>query len=122
MINPIVWFEIYVQDVPRARKFYEGVFQCKLQQMAGPDIEMWGFPSDMGRHGASGTIIKTEGVPSGGNSTLVYFGCDDCAVEESRAERFGGRVERIKMSIGQYGFVSILRDPDNNRIGLHSRK
>lgn len=122
MNNPIVWFEIYVQDIRRALEFYEGVFQCKLHRMAGPDLEMWGFPSNMNMHGTSGTIIRQEGVVSGGNSTLVYFGCDDCAVEESRVEQFGGRIERIKLSIGQYGFVSLARDPDGNLIGLHSLK
>ena len=25
--NPVRWFEIYVQDMDRARKFYETVFQ-----------------------------------------------------------------------------------------------
>ena len=25
--NPVVWFEIYVQDMARARKFYETVLQ-----------------------------------------------------------------------------------------------
>lgn len=26
MSNPVGWFEIYVQDMPRAKAFYEGVF------------------------------------------------------------------------------------------------
>ena len=26
--NPVGWFEIYVQDMPRARKFYESVLGC----------------------------------------------------------------------------------------------
>lgn len=122
MSNPVIWFEIYVQDVQRALKFYQGVFQFKLTKMAGPDIEMWGFPSDMSQHGSAGTLIKAEGVPSGGNSTLVYFGCEDCAAEESRVEEFGGTVERIKMSIGPYGFVSLVKDTEGNLIGLHSIK
>ncbi|MBM4231128.1 MAG: VOC family protein, partial [Gammaproteobacteria bacterium] len=25
--NPVGWFEIYVQDMPRAKAFYEAVFQ-----------------------------------------------------------------------------------------------
>ncbi|MGZ3749502.1 MAG: VOC family protein, partial [Pseudobdellovibrionaceae bacterium] len=28
--NPVGWFEIYVQDLDRAKKFYESVFQLKL--------------------------------------------------------------------------------------------
>jgi len=29
--NPVVWFEIYVQDMARAKKFYEAVLQVKLE-------------------------------------------------------------------------------------------
>ena len=47
MKNPVVWFEIYVQDRARARAFYETVFAVKLNRLENPDLEMWGFPGDM---------------------------------------------------------------------------
>ena len=28
--NPVVWFEIYVQDMARAQQFYETVLQTQL--------------------------------------------------------------------------------------------
>jgi predicted enzyme related to lactoylglutathione lyase len=122
MDNPIVWFEIYVQDMPRARKFYEAVFQIKLQKLPVDEPEMWSFPSNMERSGASGTLVKAQGIASGGNSTLIYFGCQDCAVEEARVAKAGGSVKRKKMSIGQYGFVSLVFDTEGNMVGLHSMK
>lgn len=120
--NPVVWFEIYVQDLDRAKKFYESVFQIKLEKLNSPGMEMWGFPMDMNRWGAGGYLVKMDGVPSGGNSTLVYFGCEDCSIEESRAAKFGGRIQRNKMSIGEYGFVSLVFDTEGNMLGLHSLK
>lgn len=120
--NPVVWFEIYVQDLDRAKKFYESVFQIKLQKLNSPGMDMWGFPMDMNRWGAGGSLVKMEGVSSGGNSTLVYFGCEDCAIEESRAAKFGGRIQRNKMSIGEYGFVSLVFDTEGNMLGLYSMK
>ena len=87
--NPVGWFEIYVQDIERAKKFYESVFQCTLDKLNSPGIEMWGFPMEPTRWGAGGSLVKMDGVPSGGNSILVYFSCDDCASEESRAEQAG---------------------------------
>ena len=42
--NPIGWFEIYVQNVERARSFYEKTFQVKLNPMSNPVIEMLAFP------------------------------------------------------------------------------
>ena len=125
--NPVVWFEIYVQDMARARAFYETVFQGKLENLPnpnsdeGPQMEMCMFPMNPESGGAMGTLVKMEGMPSGG-STLVYFGCDDCAVEESRVKAAGGRIDRSKFSIGEHGFISLVVDTEGNTIGLHSMK
>jgi len=75
---------------------------------------------NMGGMGASGALVKMEGFPSGGNSTLVYFSCNDCAVEEARIKEFGGQIQRGKTSIGEYGFISLVFDTEGNMFGLHS--
>jgi uncharacterized protein len=118
--NPVGWFEIYVQDMDRAKKFYESVFQVKLERLNNPEMEMWSFPMSMDRWGASGALVKMEGFPSGGNSTLVYFSCADCAIETERVKAFGGRIQREKASIGEYGFISLVYDTEGNMFGLHS--
>ncbi len=124
--NPVGWFEIYVQDMARARAFYEAVLGVKLEGLPVPeggelpDLEMCAFPSDMETYGAPGALVRAKGVPSGGNSTVVYFSCEDCAVEESRVVAAGGEVHRGKMSIGRYGFIALVHDPDGNLFGLHS--
>ena len=118
--NPVGWFEIYVQDMDRAKAFYEGVLALQLENLEMPEIEMWAFPMDMQRSGASGSLVKIAGYPSGGNSTLVYFSCTDCGVEESRVEQNGGRIEKPKTSIGEYGFITLAFDTEGNMFGLHS--
>lgn len=120
--NPVIWFEIYVQDIRRAKAFYESVFQIKLERLDNPDIELWGFPNAMDRTGASGALVKMEGVASGGNSTIIYFSCTDCAVEAASATKYGGQVHREKMAIGQYGFIALVVDTEGNMFGLHSLK
>lgn len=119
--NPVCWFEIYVQDMPRAKAFYESVFGVSLARLDGPGIEMWTFAGDPERGGAAGALVHAPGVPSGGCGTIVYFRCADCGVEEARAERSGGRIHRPKMSIGQYGFISLVFDTEGNMIGLYSQ-
>lgn len=119
--NPVRWFEIYVGDMERAKRFYESVFQVKLDRLAAPEIELWAFPMSMDAGGCAGALVKMEGVASGGNSVLVYFGCEDCAVEAGRVERAGGKLERKKMPIGEYGFIALAYDTEGNMIGLHSR-
>lgn len=120
--NPVIWFEIYVQDMARAKRFYEGMLGGTLEKIGGPDMEMWAFGMERDKDGAGGALVRMEGVPSGGNSTLVYFGCEDCAVEEARVTPLGGQVHRPKMSIGHYGFISLVVDTEGNRVGLHSMK
>ncbi|MCB1669693.1 MAG: VOC family protein [Gammaproteobacteria bacterium] len=118
--NPINWFEIYVQDTAKARAFYEGVLQIKLERLENPGLEMWAFPQDSQQYGSSGALVSYPEKSSGINSTIVYFHCADCAIEAARVAEFGGKVEREKMSIGQYGFIALALDPDGNMIGLHS--
>lgn len=118
--NPVRWFEIYVQDMNRARRFYESVFHVQLQRLNTPGFEMWSFPMQMNQMGTAGSLVKKDGVLSGGNSTIVYFACADCAVEEALVPVYGGKVELSKASIGPYGYVSMVLDTEGNRIGLHS--
>jgi predicted enzyme related to lactoylglutathione lyase len=120
--NPVGWFEIYVQNADRARKFYESVFETKLEKLPMPDIEMWTFPMAMDRTGCSGALVKAPSVESGGNSVMVYFSCADCAVEAGRVTEAGGKVQQEKMSIGEYGFIAHVLDTEGNLIGLHSRQ
>lgn len=122
-MNPVGWFEIYVDDMSRAKAFYEAVLQVSLEHLndeAMKGVEMWAFPASMEEYGASGAIAKMEGVAAGGNSTLVYFSCQDCSIEQSRVEEAGGKVMQPKFAIGQHGFISIAADTEGNMIGFHS--
>ena len=118
--NNVGWFEIYVDDMERARGFYKAVIGVKLEKLESPGIEMWAFPMDMEAPGSSGSLVQMPGFSAGGNSTLVYFSCEDCSVEESRVAAAGGRIEKEKFSIGQYGFISLAYDTEGNMFGLHS--
>ena len=125
-INAVGWFEIYVQDMARAKAFYEQVLGITLESLKVPDgpggegLEMLQFPGDMERYGANGALCRMPGVPSGPGGTLVYFGCVDCGVEGARVVEAGGKIQRDKMSIGEYGFIVLAVDIEGNMFGLHS--
>jgi predicted enzyme related to lactoylglutathione lyase len=112
----------------RAKAFYEAVLAVKLEKMPAPteemNMEMWSFPADKDAakttYGACGMLVKMEGVPSGCGGTLVYFACEDCAVEAARAAENGGSIFKEKISIGEHGFISLVYDTEGNMIGLHS--
>lgn len=125
MNNPVGWFEIYVDDMKRAKAFYQGVLGVELTRLDNPttdnqSMEMWAFPMDQAVYGASGALVRMPGFAAGGNSTLIYFSCTDCAVEAARAVQHGGRMQRAKTPIGAYGHIALVFDTEGNMIGLHS--
>ncbi|MFA3791480.1 VOC family protein [Aliiglaciecola sp. SL4] len=125
MSNPVGWFEIYVDDMDRAKAFYEKVFKTELEAIGDlndDNLTMVAFPSNMEKYGAAGALVKMAGFSAGGNSTLVYFSCDDCAIEGERVTEAGGQVQQEKMSIGNYGFIILALDSEGNMFGLHSLK
>jgi uncharacterized protein len=125
-MNPVGWFEIYVQDMDRAVAFYEAVLLHKLEKLShssmAPDMSMMAFPMNPEARGITGALVKMTGAPSGGGGTLIYFSCQDCATEASRIKAAGGHIERDKMSIGEYGFIVLAMDTEGNMFGLHSLK
>lgn len=121
-VNSVGWFDINVSNLDRAKKFYETVFNIKLTDLP---LE-WGnqalFPFDQESPNISGALVEKTGFKSNENNTVVYFSTEDCVTEENRIVKAGGKIVRPKMSIGEFGFVSIFIDSEGNTIGLHSRK
>ncbi|MGL1921223.1 MAG: VOC family protein [Hyphomicrobiales bacterium] len=123
--NAIGWFDIYVDDMGRAIDFYQSVLQQELEDMIDPtdnNVIMKSFPTDMRAYGAGGALIKRQGSTPGMGGTLIYFGVADCSEEQSRVVTAGGQVIRPKMSIGEFGWVSICMDTEGNMIGFSSMK
>ncbi len=117
------FFDIYVDDMNRAQKFYETVLDTKLSNMDDPNdasVEMRSFADDFKSHGAGGALVKVPGAKPGAGGTMIYFSCEDCVVEQGRIEQAGGKVVRPKFSIGEHGFVSLASDTEGNMIGFHS--
>ena len=125
---PVCWFEIYVQDMERAKTFYEKVLGVQLRRIDMSDMpaelrdmEKWGFPpSSDGPDIPPGALIRMPGIAPGANSTVIFFSCVDCGVEAGRVKIAGGKVLKEKHSINQYGFIAEVLDTEGNKIGLHS--
>lgn len=122
--NPFTWVEIYVSDMSRAQKFYETVLSIQMVPMQAPDdfgdLEMLCFPWVQGGENISGALCKTSQMKPGGGGTLVYFTCQDCAIETAKVEAAGGKVLQEKLPISEHGFCSVVMDTEGNTIGFHS--
>jgi uncharacterized protein len=124
MQNAIGWFDLYVDDLDRAAKFYEAVFQRTLEPIGDPTGEtvMLGFPANMQAYGAAGALVKAPHARPGVGGTLLYFSVEDCAAEQARVAEAGGSLVRPKFSIGQFGWVALCMDTEGNLFGLNSMK
>lgn len=123
--NPVNWFEIYVDNIDRAKKFYATVLGKEMIDMptlGDMDMKMVAFPWVEGGVNATGALVQTKSVKAGGNSILVYFQTDDCLAEQNRVDKAGGKVVQPKFPIGDYGFCAICLDTEGNMFGLHSMK
>ena len=125
--NIICWFEIYVKDIERAKKFYNEVLGTEFIDSGAPgdspEAMKMSFFSPMENQGVSGALIEMAGTKEGDGhcvNTMVYFPCQDCSVEEARISAAGGIVSRSKFSIGEFGFCSICVDSEGNPFGLFS--
>jgi uncharacterized protein len=120
--NPVGWFEIPVNDMMRAKTFYEAVIQTTLQEQKMGDAEMYFFPFEDIK-GAGGTLIKHENYKPSDQGVLIYFTSPtgNLKKEAEIAKINGGKVLVPTMSIGEHGHITILLDSEGNRFALHTR-
>ncbi len=124
--NPVGWFEIPVNDMERATKFYEEVLDFKLERhMMGP-LDMAWFPMIQDAPGAAGSLVKHPDfyIPSA-DGVLVYLTAHsgDLSNELARVEPAGGKVIQDKKQISEdYGYMALILDTEGNRVALHSRE
>ncbi|MEY8870314.1 VOC family protein [Gaetbulibacter jejuensis] len=121
--NMVGWFEIPVNDMDRAKAFYEAVFKVDIQIVDFGGMLMGWFPYEEGKEGAAGTLIKQDTYIPSQEGTLVYFICEDVQNELDRIEAAGGKLYQPKTQISpEHGFMAAFIDTEGNRVALHSRK
>ncbi|UOY06857.1 VOC family protein [Muricauda sp. SCSIO 64092] len=120
--NPVVYFEIPVEDIDRAIKFYTAVFNFSFEKQIIDHNEMALFPFRDGQRGISGALAKGEAYKPAKDGVIVYFKTPDIESTLELAVKNKGRVLYPKTSIGELGFVAEFEDSEGNRIALHQTK
>ena len=117
----IGWFEIPVNDMDRAKQFYETVFKIEIKvQDFGGTLMGW-FPDNNGVYGATGSLVKQESYVPSEQGTLVYFMSNDLQIELDRVAGVGGKIYQEKTKISEeHGSMGVFIDSEGNRIALHS--
>jgi uncharacterized protein len=119
--NPIGWFEIFVNDIEKAKEFYGNIFdwQFKLSKALTP--EYWMIYT--GENSVGGGFMKKANPSQSGQSVILYIETDDIESVLANVEKHGGKIETKKTLISETsGYFGMFRDIDNNLIGLWSKK
>lgn len=123
--NVVGWFEIPVEDMERAVKFYEKVFGFKLERNKLGPLDMAIFPQIPGGKGTAGSLVHhVEHYKPSAEGTVIYFTSPsgDVKNELEKVVKAGGKMIRPKTQISEeLGYMGIFLDSEGNRIAVHSR-
>ena len=121
--NAVSWFEIPTQDLSRAQKFYEAIFQMEMVLLDTPQIKMRMFPIE-NMKGVGGALVYNKEFykPSTTDGPLIYLNANpDAQLILDRIEKAGGKIAVPKTMISpEYGYMAVFIDTEGNRIALHS--
>lgn len=116
------WFELPVNDMDRAKRFYESIFEIQMADNLEMGTSVMSFfPFETDASGATGTLIKQESYIPSHEGAMVYFSVTEIDEVLPRVTSSGGKIINEKNSIGEHGFVAHFEDSEGNRVALHQQ-
>ncbi len=121
MADSVVHFEIPVDKMDRAQKFYKETFGWSINPM--PEMEYAllsttttnaeGRPTEPGA--INGGMLERQDPVKHTVVTINVASIDDA---EKRIQKNGGKMVRKKMPVGDMGFAAYFQDSEGNVVGL----
>jgi uncharacterized protein len=122
--NAVSWFEIPTQDIDRAAKFYETIFNIFLIPLDVQQLKMRMFPIENPMNGVGGALCYNKEFykPSTTDGPLIYLNANpDVQNVLDKIEGAGGKIVVPKTQISpEYGYMAVFLDTEGNRVALHS--
>jgi predicted enzyme related to lactoylglutathione lyase len=112
MGNPVMWFELLVEDADKANTFYEKLFDWKIDRNNPKKYGFVNTGSDKGIHGGIGHPSMT-----GEKKILMYVEVEDLDQYLQEAVALGGKVIMPSQEVDGYP-IAIFEDPCGHQIGL----
>ena len=121
-LSEIVFFEINVSDLKRAKAFYGSLLDVKFSPGGqGPD----GVGYEMMKTEKLEGLIAEDKAHKGGSSTVIYFTVGNLTAAYNKALALGAKKTNPEMppqpvpnEPGHY--FAVVIDPDGNRVGFAS--
>lgn len=118
----VSFFEIPAVDFDRAVKFYETLFNIKMERYDCEEEKMAFFPSENGL--CPGAISWAKGFNPSADGVLISLTCSDVEQVLKVAASSGGKLYQPKTKIlaDNRGYFGTFIDCEGNKIGLYSDK
>ncbi len=118
--NPVVYFEIPVNDLERAENFYTAVFNFSFEKEIIDHYEMALFPFEEKNSGITGALAKGNVYKPTKNGVIIYFKTENIDTTLEKVLHHGGKVLYPKRIDEKYNCaVAEFEDSEGNRIALH---
>jgi uncharacterized protein len=124
MDHTIIHFEIPVNDVEKAKKFYSDVFGWKIEKV--PNMEYYTITTvpvdekgNLLRPGVNGGLYRRDQPMQ---QPVNYVWVESVEEYSKKIEAVGGKVVVPKMEIQGMGWFALGQDPEGNTFGVFEVK
>ena len=112
----IVHFDISADDIERAKGFYQGLFNWKIENFPGPtEYYMVETTTSAGEKGITGGIAKREKAYQKITNFIEVPSIDEYM---ARVEKLGGKIIEPKATVPTVGYIAGCLDTEDNVFGL----
>ncbi len=111
----VIHFEIAVDNPDRAMKFYQSVFNWKIEKWGGP-VDYWLITTGAEeKPGINGALQRRADAPQ-----IVINTIDTSNIDETLelTVKAGGKILRPKMVVPGVGWAAYFKDSEGNIFGL----
>ncbi|AQX85801.1 VOC family protein [Elizabethkingia bruuniana] len=103
--NPVVYFEIPVNDLQRAVKFYSAIFNFTFEKEIMDGYEMAFFPFTESKSGVTGALVKGDVYKPTKNGVILYFKTDNIENTLKKVLENSGSILYPKTLNEKFGFA-----------------
>ena len=115
-MSTIIHFDVAADNSDRAKKFYEGLFDWKMENPPEmTDYYLIETKDLNGERGVGGGLGK-RGDP--GQRITSYIGVSSVDEYAAKVEKLGGKVVQPKMTVLGWGYLAVCLDTEDNMFGL----
>jgi predicted enzyme related to lactoylglutathione lyase len=112
----IVHFDVTAENPERAKRFYQEIFDWKIERPPGPmDYHLIATTDLDGESSVGGGLGKREGTEPG---IVVYIGVKSLDEYVSKVDKLGGKIIQPKTAVPGWGYLAVCLDTENNAFGL----